>query len=222
MKKIYLLSGPGSKEGFSDEIVVRLRKDLEGKKKVAFIASSPKSYDKNDLFVNGNNDNIVGMKNHLKKVMDIEDITIIDERISNEDGKNAILNADVVYLLGGDPFTQLEYIKTNNYDDTLKEYDGIILGTSAGAMNMSEKGYYSKDEDYPDSFFYDAMGMTDITIDPHFEIDNEEQIKEAEIFSKEHIIVGLPNSSAIRIEDKQIEYIGKCYIFENGTMTIEN
>ena len=222
MKKIYLLSGPGSLEGFSNEIMARLKEDLKGKKSVAFISSSPKNYNKNDIFVNGNNDNILGMKNHLKQVMNIEKISIIDERINAEDAKKSILNADVVYLLGGDPFSQLNYIRDNKLDDTLKKYDGIILGTSAGAMNMSKYAYCSKDENYSNSFFYHALGIVNITIDPHFEIENIEQVKEATIFSKKHMIVGVPNSSAVRLENDKIEYIGKCYIFEDGLMTTEN
>lgn len=222
MKKIYLLSGPGSTQGFSNEITIKLKEDLKGKNSVVFIASSPSSYDENDMYVNGNNDTVVGLKNHLKQVMDIKDITVIDERINKKNAKESILSADVVYLLGGNPLTQLEYIKSNEFDQVLREYDGIILGTSAGAMNMAKYGYYSKDNDCFNTFFYDALGIVDVTIDPHFDIENKEQVKDALIFSKEHVIVGVPNSSAICFNDGKTEYIGQCYIFEDGMMTDKN
>lgn len=222
MKKIYLLSGPGSTQGFSNEIIIKLKEDLKGKNSVVFIASSPSSYDENDMYVNGNNDTVVGLKNHLKQVMDIKDITVIDERINKKNAKESILSADVVYLLGGNPLTQLEYIKSNEFDQVLREYDGIILGTSAGAMNMAKYGYYSKDKDCLNTFFYDALGIVDVTIDPHFDIENKEQVKDALIFSKEHVIVGVPNSSAICFNDGKTEYIGQCYIFEDGMMTDKN
>ena len=222
MKKIYLLSGPGSTQGFSNEITIKLKEDLKGKNSVVFIASSPSSYDENDMYVNGNNDTVVGLKNHLKQVMDIKDITVIDERINKKNAKESILSADVVYLLGGNPLTQLEYIKSNEFDQVLREYDGIILGTSAGAMNMAKYGYYSKDKDCLNTFFYDALGIVDVTIDPHFDIENKEQVKDALIFSKEHVIVGVPNSSAICFNDGKTEYIGQCYIFEDGMMTVKN
>lgn len=222
MKKMYLLSGPGSIQGFSNEIAIKLKEDLKGKSSVVFIASSPSSYDENDMYVNGNNDTVVGLKNHLKQVMDIKDIAVIDERINRENAKEIILNADVVYLLGGDPLTQFEYIKSNQFDQVLKEYDGIILGTSAGAMNMAKRGYYSKDNDCPNTFFYDALGIVDVTIDPHFDIENKEQVKDALTFSKEHVIVGVPNSSAICFKDGKTEYIGQCYIFEDGMMNVKN
>ena len=38
--------------------------------------------------------------------------------------------------------------------------------------NISQNAY-SKDDDIEKSFFYEGIGLTNITIDPHFEIENE-------------------------------------------------
>ena len=100
----------------------------------------------------------------------------------------------------------------------LKEFDGILLCTSCGAMNIAEKGYYSKDEDVSESYFYDGIGLIDITIDPHFDINNEEQVKEIKANSKNIKIIGLPNDSAIVISNNNVKYIGTVYIFENGSL----
>lgn len=43
----------------------------------------------------------------------------------------------------------------------------ILIGVSAGSMNMAIKGYYSNDKDYPKTWFYNGIGLVDITIDPH-------------------------------------------------------
>lgn len=214
MSLIYMLSGP-TKKGFSEEICNYLVKDLKNKKVITFIASTPNAFAKNDLYVYGDK-NIVGMITHLKSFTKLLKINILDERVDKEEGKKMILNSDVVYLLGGDCFKQINYLKDNKYDEVLKKYKGIILGTSAGAMNIAKKVYYSKDEDYQESIFYDGIDLVDITIDPHFEISNKEQIEEAKNNSLEHKIVGLPNISAIRVENGKIQYINKCYIFENG------
>jgi len=87
MRIVYLLSGPGKTEGFSENIKSYLKKDLKSLKKITFIASSKDSYDKNELFVYGNNVGIIGLKNHLSDVMDIKQINILDSRINIEDGK---------------------------------------------------------------------------------------------------------------------------------------
>lgn len=218
MKIIYLLSGPETKKGFSEEIKSYLKEDFKNKKQITFIASSPDDYERNDLYVNGNGENIVGMKNHLKEVANLEKINILDARIDSKAGKELILNSEIVYLLGGNPFTQLDYLKENGYDETLKKYDGLLLGTSAGAMNLAKESYYSKDEDYDKSFFYKGINLVDITIDPHFNITNKEQVKEAKYSSKTNKIIGLPNESTIRITNNEVTYINKCFVFDNGVL----
>ena len=140
MKKIYLFSGPGTTEGFSKKILEELSIDLKDAKSITFIASSPTNHDKNLKFIYGS-EKITGMINHLKLIHTFEQINVIDDLNKN---KNTIINSDVVYLLGGNPESQLEFIKENNFDGVLKEFDGILLCTSCGAMNIAEKAIIQK------------------------------------------------------------------------------
>lgn len=212
MKKIYLLSGPGTTEGFSNVVSKELEKDLKDTKTITFIASSPKNHKKNISFVYGS-DKITGMINHLKGLADFKIVNIVDEK-----NKYLDINSDVIYLLGGNYETQLSFIKENKFEEILKNYNGILLCTSCGAMNIAKYGYYSKDDDIEKSFFYEGIGLTNITIDPHFEIENEIQVKEDRKMSFEHVIYGVPNSSCIRINNNKVEMIGKVYEFNNGNV----
>ena len=218
MKVIYLMSGPHKVRGFDEKLKISLSSDLENKRSITFISSSPSSYDKNDLFVYGNQADVCGIKNYISEISGINEFNLLDNRINMEAGKEILSNSDVIYLLGGNPITQIEYLKKNDYDEIIKNFEGIILGTSAGAMNLSNKVYYSKDEDYDSSFFYDGMGIIDITIDPHFDVDDKEQVSEALSFSHQHEIIGLPNQSAIKIADDNIIYINDCYKIVNGEL----
>lgn len=85
-------------------------------------------------------------------------------------------------------------------------------------MNLATNSYYSKDEEYLESVIYKGLGIINITVDPHFDINNQEQVNEIKINSKNIKIIGLPNDSAIVITNNQIEYIGKVYIFENSEL----
>lgn len=212
MKKIYLLSGPGTTEGFSNEIAEELKKDLSGAKTISFISSSPSKHEKNLNFVYGN-DKITGMINHLKDFALFDKIDIIDD-----ENRNLDIRSDVIYLLGGNPETQLKFIKEQELDKVLKNYDGILLCTSCGAMNIAEMGYYSKDEDVDKSYFYNGIGLIDITVDPHFDISNTEQVNEAKKMSLKHVIYGVSNSSCIKITNGTIKMIGKIYIFKDGNI----
>lgn len=216
MKKIYLLSGPGAKEGFSKEVLCNLKKDLINAKSITFIASSPENHEKNLNYVFGN-ENITGMINHLKTITTFSKINIIDN-----ENKNLDLNSDIIYLLGGNHETQLNFIKENNLGEKLQKYNGILLCTSCGAMNVAKYGYYSKDDDIKESFFYKGLNLIDVTVDPHFDIENKEQTNEAKRMSYEHQIYGVPNASCITLENNNIEMIGKIYVFNKGKMVIFN
>ena len=184
-------------------------------KTISFIASSPKDHEKNINFVYGN-EKITGI-NHLKNFASFEQVSIVDD-----ENKYLDINSDAIYLFGGNYETQLSFIKENKFDEILKNYNGILLCTSCGAMNIAEYGYYSKDEDIEESFFYKGIGLTNITIDPHFEIENEIQVEEAKKMSFEHVIYGIPNSSCIRINNNNVEMICKVYEFNNGKMIEHN
>lgn len=218
MKKIYLLSGP-DKNGFSKEISKSLKNDLKKCESIAFIASSPKDHEKNKKYVYGDKE-IVGMLNYLKNIKKFSNTSIIDESITIEESKEIIEKADVIYLLGGNYKTQLNFIKKRGYDKLLKSFSGILLCTSCGAMNLAKYGYYSKDEDSENSFFYDGLNLVDISIDPHFNCNNLVQIEEDKKMSKIHKIYGVPNDSAIVINNKEYLFIGNIFIFENGNISV--
>lgn len=91
MKKIYLLSGPGTIEGFSNVISKELEKDLKDAKTITFISSSPEKHEKNINFVYGN-DKIAGMINHLKEIANFKVVNIVDDK-----NKNLDINSDVIY-----------------------------------------------------------------------------------------------------------------------------
>lgn len=216
MKTIYLLSGPGTTESFSNVVFSELQKDLKNVKTISFIASSAENHEKNMNFVYGN-EKITGMINHLKNFANLEQVSIVDD-----ENKYLDINSDVIYLLGGNYETQLSFIKENKFDEILKNYNGILLCTSCGAMNVAEYGYYSKDDDIKKSFFYNGLGLTNITIDPHFEIENDIQVEELKKMLFEHIVYGVPNSSCIKISNNNVEMIGKIYEFNNGNMIKHN
>lgn len=106
----------------------------------------------------------------------------------------------------------------NKFKDILYNTNALIIGISAGSMNLAINSYYSKDEDYSKSVIYKGLGIVDITIDPHFDINNKEQVSEIKINSKKIKIIGLPNESAIVINNNKVKYIGDKYVFENGEL----
>lgn len=217
MKNIILLSGPDKSKYFNEEISTIIKNSVNNPINMVAVASSPDNFNKNDKYFNGDV-GTVGVFKTFQKIFPNLNISLLDNRVSLEDGKNNLKNADIIYLLGGNPFIQLEYLQKNKFDVIIQNTSALVIGVSAGSMNLATNSYYSKDEDYPESVIYKGLGITDITIDPHFDINNEEQVNEIRANSKNIKIIGLPNDSAIVISNNNVRYIGTVYIFENGSL----
>lgn len=218
MKKICLLSGYDKTKYLNELISKELKQLITKPKLLVAISTSPDNYAKNDTYFKGN-DEVVGIIKIINKIFpELEEKVLLDRRISKDKGIEYLNNADIIFLLGGNPFTGLKYIKENGFDNIIKKSDALIIGVSAGSMNLAVNSYYSKDENYQRSIFYKGIGLIDITIDPHFDINNKEQVDEALINSKKHKIIGLPNESAIIINDNDIIVVGEKYVFEKGVL----
>lgn len=215
--KIYLLSGGDRLKGFViPEIKKELIKDLKGKKNLVAIGAK-RDYERNDIYFNGNETTLGTTKTFL--FSDLEKFSLLDGRINKEDGLKLLEEADVIYLQGGDPYIQLDYIKKNGYDVFLKNYNGIILGLSAGSMNLGKVSFYSKDEEYTKTTFYEGLGIVDLTISPHFDINNKEEVEELVKGSYKHRIIGLPDNSCIIVNNDGVaKSININYVYENGKL----
>ena len=206
---IILFSGCDKVKGFNPRINEVINKELNDYSSMAIICAKD-DYSKNDTLIEGTNDKI-GIRSMFSS---IKEFYLIDRRTSSDDMINIIKKVDIIYLFGGNPLIQLDIIKRIDYKELFK--DKVLLGVSAGSMNLGKIGYYSKDEDYDKTFFYEGLGFTDITIDPHFDINNKEQVNEIINSSYKYRIIGLPNDSCIVIKDNEIYYINNYFVVEDG------
>ena len=211
---IVMLSGPDKRIVFSKDVKKFLNKELKNCNSLVAIAASDCAK-KNDDYFNGT-DMALGVKGMFNQLdVNIKDYYLLDYRNSLDEMIDIINKSDIIHLMGGDPFKQLEILRKIDCKKLFK--NKILIGVSAGSMNMAIKGYYSSDKDYPKTWFYDGIGLVDITIDPHFDINNLEWVNENKKYSYIHEIVGLPNESAIIIDNNDsINYIGEYYVFHDG------
>lgn len=127
-------------------------------------------------------------------------------------------NKRVYFLMGGNPITQLELIKFYNLEQTIKNYDGIVIGFCAGAINVSKYSIITSDGDFEKPFWYYGLGRIEISIEPHFDFDDTDftknRIAEINNFCKilNTNIYAIPDRSVINICDK-IEFLGDIHKF---------
>lgn len=203
--KNYLFSG-----NINHKAKELLKKELVNAKVLVAIAADINT-DKSDMYFYEGNEKYPSTVSIFKEISNIKTFKLLDKRITGKKTIEILKSADVIYLTGGDPFIQLNYIKDNNLDKIIKKFNGIIIGVSAGSMNQCKTAFCCKDEDYPETKVYNALGLVDITIDPHYDVKNKEQVSENKKWSKKVPIIGLPDNSFIVVDNGKVNIYGRNY-----------
>lgn len=208
--KNYLFSGVINENGKN-----LLKKDLKDARVLVGIAAG-NDIKNSDMYFYEGTEKYPSIVSIFKEISNINTFKLLDKRVTGKQAKEILKTADVIYLSGGDPYIQLDYIKNNGLGIILKSFKGIIVGVSAGSMNQGEKVYYCKDEDYPKTEIYKGLGLVNVIIDPHFDISNKEQVSEIKKWSEHIPIIGLPNDSFIVVDNDDIKFYGKNYQYYNN------
>ena len=123
----------------------------------------------------------------------------------------------VFFLMGGNPLAQMEIIKKLDLVDAIREYNGLVIGFCAGAINLSEYSVITSDEDFDKPQSYNGINRVPIIVEPHYN-DSEDIERNAEIkeFTKKYkgTIYAIPDGSVIVVEDDKLKEFGKIYHFQ--------
>lgn len=212
MKINYMFSRIDRDKGFNDNQKKYIKEDIKNDMSITFIASLFDEYERNTTQVK----EIVNVFKNID--INFKEVHLIDNRVSKEDAYKYIEKTDIVYLMGGSPELEMKSIIEYNLFNILRNRNGITIGTSAGAMNQTDRVIYKDDFKNYELVDYQGLGFIDLNIYSHFDIDNKEYMDEVFEVSKYARIVGLPNESFIRIKDNDIDFVGKHYFIENGVM----
>lgn len=201
-------------------LVDQLKDSLNGNRALLYIAADPKDAKKVELYAN-----ILFEALKLSNI-EFDNYYILDEE-SKSCAKEYIDMANVIFLSGGNTFSQNKFFDEINLKELLKNYSGIIIGQSAGSINLA-KNVFNSPEEMKDSdpIYLEGLGLTDINIEPHFKFEDK-YFNEAEEYNRDYIlkeskkrnIFGLCDGSHIKIDDKTIIY-GKSYLLSNGEINL--
>jgi cyanophycinase len=104
----------------------------------------------------------------------------------------------------------MKRIKEKRLKKIIKNYKGVMIGYSAGAMIQLDSYHISQDEDYPEFSYQTGLGcLSGFDIEPHFR-KSKIQIKSIEKVQEEKQIpiYGIYENGGI-IVDKSITCFGK-------------
>lgn len=206
----------------SNGIVDQIKDSLNGNNTILFIASSPDNKKKIDLYTK-----LLFEGLRLSGISFNEYLILDNSTIDN--AEEYINKANMIFLSGGDTYIQNEFFKKINLRKKLESFDGLIVGQSAGAINMAEDVFNSPEEmEKSEPVFFKGLGLTNINVEPHFVVDDT-KFNEPEKYQRDAIILesnnrmiyGQCNGSHILIDnDGNATIYGETYIISNGQISL--
>ena len=119
--------------------------------------------------------------------------------------------ADCVFLMGGDVTRQMAMIRDLGLVEELRASRAVILGVSAGSMNM---GRYVA-EVWETKKMYEGIGLTDIVMKGHY-AEDAWFIPVLKEMSMTRPIVAMEDESAIFIRGEAIWSLGNIHWIDRG------
>lgn len=202
----------GFPNGFPNDFSKVLRKYIKTGMKFAFVASEFENiHEKTDWYCN----------RFLKMFSDcgitFGSVDVIDSRMSKEKAQDTVRNADVLWLAGGDTPTQFAYLESYGVITCIREHKGVVIGMSAGSINMAKTAVCTLTCEHDKLEIYEALGLVEFSVEPHFDKDNITD--ELLVLSEEYPLYGICDDSAIISTEGNTSYIGDIFFIDNRHIT---
>lgn len=205
-----------------NDFLSNIKKRIKKYDNVLFVVSNPSDFANNDFY-----------GDLFFSALDLSGLqfkqkVILDGR--NEDKARDLVNdSDIIFIAGGNTGQQNEFFKRINLQKHLSGYANLIVGASAGAMNLCNIVAILPDDMQninigdSDTYFTSGMGFFDRIIIPHFN-GKESKYKRggADAFeallqlSNNEEFIAFNDDSYLLVDDNQIRCCGDIYKITKG------
>ena len=232
-KTIFLCSSPTTPgaDGYvldpNNGLIDELKKVIPERMRLLFVASSPDEHEKTEVYAEGTRNAFV------LAGFDVIKMTVLD-RESADRTEELLKEHDVVYFAGGHVPTQNAFFADIGLKEKITAFDGVIIGCSAGTMNMAETVYCPPEEpgealDPAFRRFLPGLGLTKTQVFPHWQyerglvIDGLRNVEDIALpDSMGHTFLALTDGSYILSENGKEELRGEIYQIRDGVITLVN
>lgn len=207
---------------YDNGFVEQLHSDWKENSRFLIISAFPDSFEGNDemraFFEKIFNEN--GLTTSVCEICDYRDLSFVSR----------LNDYDVIMLSGGHVPTELAFFREIHLKEAFADFDGIVIGVSAGTMNMADTVYAIPEmpgEAADPSFerFVPGLGLTDLMIIPHF-LDIKDDILDDRHMtwdiacpdSHGRKFYALVDGSYILLKDGQRTLYGEAYLISDGTV----
>ena len=192
---------------FSDEIAEYLEKYLPVRRCMVFITACPVDYQQND-------EDSAGMhRMFVEYGIGFDRFCVVDTRMDPAVAQQWAREADCFFLMGGGVCAeQMQLMRDKGIYEIVRDGPGMVLGVSAGSMNMGKTTVDIWESMEP----YEGLGFADITMIGHFDYDDTERLRLMKEVSMERPVCAMEDLSAIFIKNGKVEIIGVIHLIEKG------
>ena len=188
------------------------------------ISAFPEEYELNDR-MRGDYERIVRDSGLSASCMDIADMR------NGEEKADALLTYDFVILGGGHVPTENAFFKSIGLAEKFREYQGIVMGISAGTMNCARVVYAQPEMpgEATDPFyerFIPGLGLTEYNIIPHFNAVRNDYIDGMRLIediafsdSMGRTFYALTDGSYLLQTEDSAEIRGEAYMIRDGILS---
>lgn len=205
-----------------NRIIDQISGMLESKDTILFIAASPDDYETVDFYSKLIFDGFKLSGIEFKKYL------VLDRR-TFELAREYVSKANLIFLSGGDAYVENEFFVNIQLKEILNNYNGIIVGQSAGSINLAKNVYNSPEEGISTderTIYFEGLGLSHINIEPHFVLKTN-GFNANELYQRNHIlneskkrpIYALCDGSHILETDDDIVSYGESYIIKDGIIS---
>ncbi len=208
-----------------NELLESLRQDTKNEaSNYLIIAADPDNSEMNDQMLE------LTKNSFLEKDFTIKEMVFLDRRNCQE-AKNLIDKADVIILFGGHVPTQNKFFQEINLKALLANYNKVIMGISAGSMNMAEEVYALPEEqgeaidpDY--KRFLPGLGLVEERVVPHSQILKDvevdgmnmiDEIAKGDSFGNKFYVI--PDGTYLYVNNGEKEWRGNVVLLADGAFS---
>lgn len=200
--------------------IENLKASLPPRVRALFVCADPDNHGETDAFAR---DFTAAFR---EAGIDITSSAVLDSRY-NDRARLLIWQSDLIVLSGGHVPTQNLYFQKIQLSRLLKNYQGTILGISAGSMNCARRVYAQPEapgESSPDfRRWYPGLGLSEINILPHYQQVKDNLLDGRRLFedityldSVGHSFLSLVDGSYLLEKDGQTTLFGQAYAMIDG------
>ena len=189
---------------FTDEIAETLRRELQVRESLVFISAWPSDFERND-------DDSAGMHGMFaERGMEFARLCVIDDRTKAADAQRLVREASCIFLMGGHATLQMKLILEKGLRDAIRDSSAVVLGVSAGSINMGSQSVDIWESMTP----YEGLELANLTVKAHFQTEDEELLQTLLKISMALPVCAMEDESAIFIKSGQIVCFGAIHLID--------